>query len=97
MAPGTISVMVKYSKPGTQPPVFLAGSFSEWQPQEMSFTTDDNNEHEFYKEVQVDEGNKYQYKFRVGPGDWWVLNENSPTGTCFHFLSMRTLEINASP
>lgn len=82
MAPKSVSVTVKFSKPGTQPPLFLAGSFSEpaWQPQEMQYTTNEAGEHEFYKEVQVEEGTAYQYKFRVGEGDWWMLNEDSPTG-----------------
>ncbi|KAH9210779.1 hypothetical protein DL95DRAFT_196144 [Leptodontidium sp. 2 PMI_412] len=83
MAPKTVSVSVKYSKPGTQPPIYLAGSFSDpaWQPQEMQYTTDASNEHEFFKEVYVEQGKEYQYKFRIGPGDWWILNEDSPTGT----------------
>ncbi|KUJ19516.1 uncharacterized protein LY89DRAFT_731911 [Mollisia scopiformis] len=83
MASQTITVTVKYSKPGTQPPIYLAGSFSdpEWQPQEMQFTTDENNEHEFHKKVDIEEGKEYQYKFRLGPGDWWTLNEDSPTVT----------------
>ncbi|KAE8454152.1 hypothetical protein EG329_005077 [Mollisiaceae sp. DMI_Dod_QoI] len=81
MAPRTVTV--KYSKPGTQPPIFLAGSFSDpaWHPQEMEYTTDKNNEHEFYKKVQVEGGKEYQYKFRLGLGDWWTLNEDSPTVT----------------
>ncbi|PVH80081.1 hypothetical protein DL98DRAFT_515767 [Cadophora sp. DSE1049] len=83
MASKTVSISVKYSKPGTQPPIYLAGSFSDpaWQPQEMQYTTDENNEHEFFKEVNVEQGKEYQYKFRIGPGDWWILNEDSPTGT----------------
>lgn len=88
MAPKTVSVTVKYSKPGTQPPIYIGGSFAEpqWQqPREMEYTTDENNEHEFHTEVNVEEGKEYQYKFRVGEGDWWILNEDSPTGTCFPF------------
>jgi hypothetical protein len=82
MAPKSVSVTVKYSKPGAQPPLFLAGSFSEpaWHAQEMQYTTNEAGEHEFYKEVQVEEGSAYQYKFRIGEGDWWLLNEDSPTG-----------------
>ncbi|KAJ5039062.1 uncharacterized protein L3040_006732 [Drepanopeziza brunnea f. sp. 'multigermtubi'] len=82
MAPKTVSVTVRYSKPGTQPPIYLGGSFDDpqWhEPREMQYTTDENNEHDFYTEVNVEEGKEYQYKFRVGPGDWWVLNEASPT------------------
>lgn len=82
MASPTVSVTVTYSKPGTQPPIYLAGSFSkpEWQPEEMQYTTGENNEHEFHKKVEVEPGKGYQYKFRLGAGDWWTLNEDSPTG-----------------
>ncbi|KAI6713750.1 hypothetical protein JHW43_003690 [Diplocarpon mali] len=82
-APATVTVTVRYSKPGTQPPIYLAGSFDspQWhEPREMRYTTDEHNEHDFYTDVDVQEGREYQYKFRVGPGDWWVLNEDSPTG-----------------
>jgi len=83
MAPKIVSKNVIYSKPGTQPPIYLAGSFSEpqWQPQEMKYTTDENNEHDFYYEVQIEQGKEYQYKFRIGEGEWWTLNEDSPTVT----------------
>jgi hypothetical protein len=82
MTSQTVTVTVTYSKPGAQPPIYLAGSFSdpEWQPEEMQYTTDENNEHEFHKKVEVEKGKEYQYKFRLGPGDWWTLNEDSPTG-----------------
>jgi hypothetical protein len=74
---------VKYSKPGIQPPIYLAGSFSDpaWHPQEMQYTADENNEYNFHAEVTVEEDKQYQYKFRVGPGDWWMLNEDAPTAT----------------
>lgn len=82
MSPKKNPVTIKYTNSGTQPPVFLAGSFSEppWHPQEMDFTTGENGEHKFYKEVIVEEGGQFQYKFRLGMGDWWVLNELAPTG-----------------
>jgi len=83
MASRKVSVTVKYSKPGTKPPVYLAGSFSDpaWEPQEMHHTIDENGEYEYHKEVEVEESKEYQYKFRIGDGDWWVVNEDSPTGT----------------
>jgi hypothetical protein len=82
MAPKKVPVGVKFSKPGAQPPIYLAGSFSDpaWQPQEMQYAVDEQNEHQFHKEVEVEEGKEYQYKFRIGEGDWWVLNEDSPIG-----------------
>ena len=35
---------------------------------------------EFFKDFYVTEGH-WQYKFRLGPGDWWVCNESVATGT----------------
>lgn len=83
MAPKLVSVTVRYSKPGTQPPVFLAGSFSspEWQAEEMEHSPTGEHDYVYHKEVYVEEGKEYQYKFRIGDGDWWVLNEDSPSGT----------------
>jgi hypothetical protein len=47
----------------------------------MQYLTGKHNEHQYYKHVEVEEGKEYQYKFRLGEGDWWVLNEESPIGT----------------
>jgi hypothetical protein len=82
MAPHKISITIKYSKLGTQPPIYIAGSFSDpaWQPQEMSHTQGEDREFDFTKDVEVEEGKEYQYKFRIGEGDWWLLNEDSPNG-----------------
>ena len=52
----------------------------------MQHTVNDDNEYEYHKDVQVEEGKEYQYKFRVGEGDWWILNEEAPTGKNFHWL-----------
>jgi len=77
-----VEVKITYAHPDTQPPVYLAGAFSDpqWQPQEMQYTTDEHNQHQFYKEIEVDQGGYYEYKFRLGPGDWWVLDEEGDTG-----------------
>lgn len=96
MASNKVSVTVKYSKPGTQPPIYLAGSFSDpqWQPQEMEHSPIGDNEYEFKKEVEVEEGKEFQYKFRIGEGDWWTLEENSPTGVCLiHSMRLFSLMI----
>jgi hypothetical protein len=83
MAAQKVLVAVTYSKPGIQPPIYLAGTFSHppWQPQEMQHTINEQGEYAFTKEVEVEEGKEYQYKFRVGEGDWWLLNEDAPSGT----------------
>jgi hypothetical protein len=77
----TIPIAITYHKPGTEPPLFVAGSFSAWEPQEMDCTTDEDGKHVFVKTVRVPPGTQIQYKFRVGQGDWWVLNDEAPTGT----------------
>ncbi|KAK0711123.1 hypothetical protein B0H67DRAFT_555155 [Lasiosphaeris hirsuta] len=83
MAPSKAAATISYQKPGTQPPIFVAGTFSEpqWEPHEMDYTTEEEGEHVFKKEIFVEPGSKIQYKFRVGSGNWWVLDEGSPTAT----------------
>lgn len=82
MASQKTKATITYAKPGTRPPIYLAGSFSNpaWQLQEMLYTTKENDEFEFYKEYEIESGKEYQYKFRVGEGNWWLLNEDAPTG-----------------
>ncbi|KAH7162602.1 hypothetical protein B0J13DRAFT_517855 [Dactylonectria estremocensis] len=74
---------VTFKKPGTVPPLFLAGSFSdpEWEPKEMECKGDDDGEHSFQSEVMITPGEDYQFKLRVGEGDWWILAENYPIAT----------------
>jgi hypothetical protein len=81
MSPKT-SFTITYNKPGTVPPVFLAGSFSDpqWELQEMECITDQNGEHMFRSEVMLELEQDYQFKLRIGHDNWWVLAENYPTG-----------------
>jgi ATP-dependent RNA helicase MRH4 len=74
---------ITYKKPGTLPPVFLAGSFTDpqWQLQEMENTTDQNGDHIFRSEVMLEPDQDYQFKLRIGH-DNWALAENYPTGEC---------------
>jgi len=37
-----------------------------------------SGEYAFVRSFDVEEG-EYQYKFRLGPGDWWVCDEKKPT------------------
>ncbi|KAJ9622652.1 hypothetical protein H2203_006302 [Taxawa tesnikishii (nom. ined.)] len=73
------NVRVTYSHPGTKPPVYVTSSLSQpqWQPLPMDYISQ-GDEYEFWKDFEVDQG-QYQYKFRLGPGDWWVLDESKPT------------------
>ncbi|KAK4123742.1 hypothetical protein N657DRAFT_680884 [Parathielavia appendiculata] len=78
-----IPVVITYHKPGTQPPIYVAGTFSNppWQPYEMERTRRDDGNYDFTKEIRAEPGSKIQYKFRVGNGDWWVLKDDAPTVT----------------
>ncbi|KAI9824957.1 MAG: hypothetical protein M1826_007209 [Phylliscum demangeonii] len=74
-------VSLRYAKAGTQPPVFVAGSFTlpAWQPREMPFSRREDGEYAFEIEMKVPPGT-WQYKYRLGPGDWWVLDEKAEKG-----------------
>lgn len=77
MVPATL----KYRRAGVKPPVFVAGSFGhpEWVPREMDWVLDEQGENFYTKEIEVDENREYQYKFKVGHGNNWDLDEHSPT------------------
>ena len=77
------SVTLTYRQRGTRPPIFVAGTFTEppWTPQEMECAAGEDGELVFSKTCVLRPGEDVQYKFRVGTGDWWVLDESSPTGT----------------
>ncbi|KAM3081973.1 hypothetical protein ACMFMG_004433 [Clarireedia jacksonii] len=75
------SVVIEYSKPGVEPPIYVAGSFSSWQPLQMEFTDDAEHGRKFTRKLEVEEGKEYQYKFRLGDGNWWELDESGPTVT----------------
>ncbi|KAJ1335369.1 Glycogen recognition site of AMP-activated protein kinase [Microdochium nivale] len=70
-----------FQRPGTQPPVFIAGSFSNppWQPHEMTANQKDDGDYEFTKSWPVEQGVDVEYKYRIGHGDWWVLDESEQT------------------
>ncbi|KAI9780053.1 MAG: hypothetical protein M1839_007035 [Geoglossum umbratile] len=91
--PNVHRVRIAYARPGSVPPVYLAGSFTAppWDPQEMQYTElrskeaesgetgqQARPEYQFYKDLDVEEG-RWQYRFRVGQGDLWVIDENAPT------------------
>ncbi|KAK9418037.1 hypothetical protein SUNI508_08466 [Seiridium unicorne] len=73
---GKRQVLLTYHKAGTQPPVFVAGTFSDpaWQPFEMSNSAD-QGEYTFEEVISVDAGTEVQYKFRLGTGDWWACDD----------------------
>lgn len=77
-------VTISFRKPGTQPPVFLAGSFSDpaWQLRPMQCTRDDSGENHFTAQASVQPGLEYRYKFKLGDDGGWVLDQHSSVGTC---------------
>ncbi|KLU84004.1 hypothetical protein MAPG_03052 [Magnaporthiopsis poae ATCC 64411] len=79
-ATNKVPVTFTFRRPGTKPPVFVAGSFSEpqWEPQEMTACAlEEQDEYEFKAEILAVPGSSIQYKFRLGHGDWWLLDEKA--------------------
>lgn len=82
-----LTVTVNYASPGARPPVYIAGSFSSppWQPQELDFVEDESGnslekkEYKFFAHLQLEEG-QWEYKFRLGNGNWWVCDDSTETG-----------------
>lgn len=78
------TVKITFGKSGVQPPVFVATSFTDhpWEPQEMKVVEDHTTSDDLIFEKtynDVPEG-EHQYKFRLGHGDWWVVDDNAETG-----------------
>jgi hypothetical protein len=77
----THHVKIQYSHPETKPPVYVAGDWNNWEPQEMivSKSRTDDGHLIFLQDCNLEPG-QHQYKFRLGSGDWWVLDETAETG-----------------
>ena len=82
MASPQVPLKLTYRRDDTVPPVYVVGNFSTppWQPLEMDVTKGEDGQHVFTKAIDVSEGFEVQYKFRIGSGDWWVVDESSETG-----------------
>lgn len=64
------------------PPIYLAGSFTQWQPNLMDVTEQTHEQgtwNEFTKTVELQPG-VHQYKFRLGDGDWWITDDTHEQG-----------------
>ena len=79
-----------YSLAGLQPPVFVVTSLSEpqWDPIEMQHRQREDGQFEFWQDFDAEEG-EHQYKFRLGPGDWWALDETKQIGKDATTLQLR--------
>ncbi|KAI4207493.1 MAG: hypothetical protein LQ346_000538 [Caloplaca aetnensis] len=81
----TYPVKISFGSLGACPPVYVAGSFTvpEWQPQELNYSVNESDEdkvveqpsYTFSRTFDVPVGT-FQYKFRLGQGDWWVCGGN---------------------
>jgi hypothetical protein len=73
-------VIVEYSSAALQPPVYIFTSLSDpqWDAVEMQAEKGSDGQYRFSKTFDAEAG-EYQYKFRLGPGDWWVYDEGRPT------------------
>ncbi|KAF2763321.1 hypothetical protein EJ05DRAFT_472233 [Pseudovirgaria hyperparasitica] len=83
-------VTLTFTSPGAKPPIYVAGSFTRppWTAIEMDQAEDaPNGDPVFIKTFDDVETGEYQYKYRLGNGDWWMLNEKVETGEC-HFSSL---------
>ncbi|KAK3906329.1 hypothetical protein C8A05DRAFT_11915 [Staphylotrichum tortipilum] len=101
MASTQASAVITYHKPGTRPPLYVAGTFSNppWQPCKMDSTAREDGEYDFKKEVRGAPGSEIQYKFRIGDGNWWVLQDDHPTaidgsGNTNNVLELKAEDIN---
>ncbi|MCJ1465495.1 hypothetical protein MMC07_004113 [Pseudocyphellaria aurata] len=85
----TQNIRISYVSPGARPPIYIAGSFTDppWQPEELDYVLEQPGDmdsgtpsecslYRFVKSVQIGEG-RWQYKFRLGLGDWWVCDEHT--------------------
>ncbi|CZT24901.1 uncharacterized protein RCC_10629 [Ramularia collo-cygni] len=74
-----IPVCIEFASPGLKPPVYVGTSLSDpqWAPLEMEHFTRPDGKFTFRKFFAVEEG-EYQYKLRLGPGDWWVCDDTQP-------------------
>lgn len=81
MGDSKVSVTITNRAPGIQPPLYVAGSFSDpsWVPEPMEHTEGEDGVYTFTKNIQVEPHSKIQYKFRAGE-DHWFLNEGAPSG-----------------
>lgn len=82
MPASRVPFTITYRKQGTSSPVFLAGSFTDppWLPQKMQPELGEDGQSTFKAQIHVEPGKEYQFKFKIGDGEWWVLDEDTPIG-----------------
>lgn len=77
-----VLIEIHLSHKELSPPIYLAGTFSEWQPtieMEHSVLHDGVQMHYDFRKVLDLSPGEHQYKFRLGNGDWWITDEKTAT------------------
>jgi len=77
-----VTTKITFEDHTIQPPVFVAGTFTKWEPVLLASSTDGaQNGSKFYHEKTFDlSPGQHQFKFLLGDGQWWVCDETKPTG-----------------
>lgn len=74
---------IRLSRHDLSPPVFLAGTFTQWRASlemEHEVLNDQSGpQNVFHKTIDLSPG-KHQYKFRLGHGDWWIIDGSAAKG-----------------
>lgn len=93
----TYPIKITFDSPGACPPVYVAGSFTvrEWHPQELNYSVNERKDNKtseqpsytFFRTFDVPVGT-FQYKFRLGIGDWWVCDSNGEIGRSLGSLEL---------
>lgn len=81
-------VTITYSKPDLLPPVYIATSMTDpaWQAIEMTLQRQDLQIEGsiampiYSKSFSNVKKGEHHYKFKLGPGDWWVVDHSKPIG-----------------
>lgn len=73
---------ITFKQAKTVPPLFLAGSFpgSNWKPQEMKASRDEDGEYTFSGTVNVIPGHEYQYNIKSREQGPWIYDKNQALG-----------------
>ncbi|CAH0049322.1 unnamed protein product [Clonostachys solani] len=69
---------ITFKRAKTVPPLFLAGSFAEsnWKPQEMNASRDEDGEYTFTGTVNAIPGHEYQYNIKSGEQGPWIYDKD---------------------
>ncbi|KJZ78945.1 hypothetical protein HIM_01718 [Hirsutella minnesotensis 3608] len=91
-----VPVTFTFRKPGTQPPLLVAGTFSDppWQLREMQHQLDDAGEYFFTANVPLQADSQYLYRFKTPDQDEWILDEGTSIVTDEHGIKANLLAVS---